>query len=148
MANNKAAGFRQPLNFEFADAICYNKSEYILIFFNKETSPGGGYLTTNEKVKKKEVAFIKTLAANLIDMAIILAASTVILLLGDFLMIKTIGYFVADLISMLLLLIIINTVIYNSLFQSSKNCATIGQKIAKLRVTNKTANGEMKVEKR
>lgn len=97
-----------------------------------------------KETSKGEVSFLRALAANALDMFLILILSIVILLLGDFIMMKTIGYFVTDLIGMLLLLIVIVAVIYNTVLQSSKKCSTFGQRIAKIKIVN----GEMKIEKR
>lgn len=97
-----------------------------------------------KETPKGKVTFLKALSANAFDMFLILIMSIAILLLGDFIMMKTIGYFVADLIGMLLLLIMIVTVFYNAVLQSSGKCSTFGQRIAKIKIVN----GEMKVEKR
>ncbi|MHC1720874.1 MAG: RDD family protein [Clostridiaceae bacterium] len=96
------------------------------------------------KKEKGNVSFLRVLAANIIDVFLILLISIAVLLLGDFIMMKAIGYFVADLIGMLLLMIIIVAVIYNTVLQSSKKCSTFGQRIAKIKIVN----GEMKIEKR
>lgn len=93
---------------------------------------------------KREISIGRTLIANVIDMLIIVVISTVVLLLGDFLLTLTLGLFVSDLIGMLLLLIIIMTVVYNTLLQSSRKKSTFGQRVSKLII----ANGDAKSEKR
>ncbi|HEY5575525.1 MAG TPA: RDD family protein [Clostridiaceae bacterium] len=93
---------------------------------------------------KREIPVRKALIANVIDMLIIVLISVAVLLLGDLLLTLTLGLFVADLISMLLFLIIIVAVIYNTLLHSSRKKSTFGQRVSKLII----ANGEMKSEKR
>ena len=93
---------------------------------------------------KREIPVHKALIANVIDMLIIVVISVAVLLLGDLLLTLTLGLFVADLISMLLFLIIIVTVIYNTLLHSSRKKSTFGQRVSKLII----ANGEKKSEKR
>lgn len=106
-----------------------------------------GGMNMSEKKKeriKREIPLRKTLIANVIDMLIIVVISVAVLLIGDLLLTLTLGLFVTDLITMLLFLIMIVTVIYNTLLHSSRKKSTFGQRVSKLII----ANGEMKSEKR
>jgi len=106
---------------------------------------GGTDMSEKKKERiKREIPMHKALIANVIDMLIILVISVAILLIGDFLLTLTLGLFVSDLITMLLLLIMIVTVIYNTLLHSSRKKSTFGQRVSKLII----ANGEKKSEKR
>jgi len=93
---------------------------------------------------KREISVRRALIANFIDMLIIVVISVAVLLIGDIVMTVTLGMFVADLITMLLFLIIIVTIVYNTLLHSSRKKSTFGQRASKLII----ANGEMKSEKR
>jgi uncharacterized RDD family membrane protein YckC len=106
-----------------------------------------GGMNMSEKKKeriKREISVRKALLANVIDMLIIVVISVAVLLIGDLLLTLTLGLFVADLITMLLFMIMIVTVIYNTLLHSSRKKSTFGQRVSKLII----ANGEMKSEKR
>lgn len=107
----------------------------------------GGILMSEKKKKekaKREISIGRALLANVIDMLIILVSSVIILLLGDVLMTVTLGLFVADLVGMLLLIIIIVTIAYNTLLHSSRKKSTFGQRVSKLIIEN----GDKKIEKR
>jgi uncharacterized RDD family membrane protein YckC len=93
---------------------------------------------------KREISILKALKANVIDILIIVVISISVLLIGDFILRSFFGLFVSDLISMLLLLIIIVSVIYNTLMQSSRKRGTLGERASKIII----ANGEGKSEKR
>lgn len=93
---------------------------------------------------KREISVRRALIANVIDMLIIVVISVAVLLIGDIVMTVTLGMFVADLITMLLFLIIIVTIVYNTLLHSSRKKSTFGQRASKLII----ANGEVKSEKR
>ncbi|HSN58372.1 MAG TPA: RDD family protein [Clostridiaceae bacterium] len=93
---------------------------------------------------KREISVRRALIANFIDMLIIVVISVAVLLIGDIVMTVTLGMFVADLITMLLFLIIIVTIVYNTLLHSSRKKSTFGQRASKLII----ANGEVKSEKR
>lgn len=93
---------------------------------------------------KREITILKALKANSIDMLIIIVISIAILLIGDFVLRTFCGFFVADLIGMLLFLIIIVTVVYNTIMQSSIKKSTFGERASKILL----ANGENKSEKR
>ena len=93
---------------------------------------------------KREISVRRALVANVIDMLIIVVISVAVLLIGDLLLTLTLGLFVSDLITMLLFLIIIVTIVYNTLLHSSRKKSTFGQRASKLII----ANGEVKSEKR
>ena len=93
---------------------------------------------------KREISVRRALIANFIDMLIIVVISVAVLLIGDIVLTVTLGMFVADLITMLLFLIIIVTIVYNTLLHSSRKKSTFGQRASKLII----ANGEVKSEKR
>lgn len=97
------------------------------------------------KVKiKREITILKALKANLIDMLIIIVISIAVLFIGDLILRTLCGFFVADLIGMLLFLIIIVTVVYNTVMQSSRKKSTFGERASKILI----ANGESNSEKR
>lgn len=81
---------------------------------------------------KSPISFLTALKANVIDMLIIASISIAILLIGDFLLRILFGMFVADMISMLLILIIIVSIVYNTIMQSSKKNSTFGQRAAEI----------------
>jgi uncharacterized RDD family membrane protein YckC len=106
---------------------------------------GGTYMSEKKKERiKREISVRKALIANVIDMLIIVVISVAVLLIGDLVMTLTLGLFVADLITMLLFLIMIVTIVYNTLLHSSRKKSTFGQRVSKLII----ANGEVKSEKR
>ena len=86
---------------------------------------------------KGPVTFFTAFKANAIDMLIILAISVTILLVGDLLLRVLLGMFVADMISMLLILIIIVSVVYNTVMQSSRKTSTFGERISEIYIKNK-----------
>ena len=98
---------------------------------------------SKEKIKR-EITRLKALKANSIDMLIIIVISIAVLFVGDFILRTFCGFFVADLIGMLLFLIIIVTVVYNTIMQSSRKKSTFGERASKILL----ANGENKSEKR
>jgi len=97
--------------------------------------------TKQTKVKiKREISILRALKANVIDMLIIIAISIAVLLIGDYILRTFCGLFVADLIGMLLVLIIIVSVVYNTIMQSSSKKSTFGERASKLFIAEKKQN--------
>lgn len=87
--------------------------------------------------EKNKVSFLNSGKANLIDMFIVLILSTAVLFFGDILLRFTLGMYVSDLKGMLLILIIIVTIVYNTIMQGSKEGATLGQRLSGIYLKSK-----------
>ncbi|MGE5627197.1 MAG: RDD family protein [Solirubrobacterales bacterium] len=83
------------------------------------------------KKPKGPVSFWKAFIANGIDMIIIVVLSVTLLLIMGVIL-SALGRFISDITGMFLILIIITTVVYNTIMQSSRNSSTLGEKAAKI----------------
>ena len=83
-----------------------------------------------ESAKETDSKFTKVFFRTIIDEAIVLVTSVIVMFLANFIM-QFLGYYIKDIVQMLLILFLILNVLYNSYMQTSKNPGTFGEKIVK-----------------
>lgn len=93
-----------------------------------------------EKKPKGPVSFWQAFIANGIDMIIIVLVSIALLLIMDVLLHVALGMFISDFTGMFLILIIITTVVYNTIMQSSRKSSTLGEKVSKIYLNSREEN--------
>mgnify|MGYP001593840041 FL=1 len=91
------------------------------------------------EVKDKEsyiskVSFKDTFVANIIDILVTLGISIVVLFVIDGILRVAAGYYVVEKIQMTAIIYLIVSLLYTSIMQS-KNCDTVGMKVAKLKIS-------------
>ncbi|MBU3181952.1 RDD family protein [Clostridium psychrophilum] len=101
---------------------------------NKNKTIDGASGTKRENPKENKVirpSFVDTFKANIIDLIVIGAVSTIVVFVADAIL-KLTGYAITQKFQMIFIIFMIIMVLYMSIMESGKSSATIGKKASGL----------------
>ena len=101
---------------------------------NKNKTIDGASGTKRENSKENKVirpSFVDTFKANIIDLIVIGAVSTIVVFVADAIL-KLTGYAITQKFQMIFIIFMIIMVLYMSIMESGKSSATIGKKASGL----------------